>query len=762
MLLFLGEDSIVSKHPIAAPVLVTTTTDMPHWVGSNVHQPFHVEGPSVQPEGGSIGRFSGVAGVAGLATTHTIMRTGNVTLDMDLHNSSWVASSTLPSSSPSLSPSLISHGPGGVFAAAALATNKSHVHGYRAWRKKQREKATEISADGPARRRLGGDGMALPVHGSTTVGSTVVKGNMSVHAVNASGDNAADLSGRNPIFPLRPSMQGSLQGLPETGLHGGGRTQGGTRVEGEGKMNGEYAGYGVWKPFDPSSSRTDAETKGHQEEREETEESRHKKGKQGKKGDTSTQLGNVWMRFLFTLAARLLSARVSSAIFSVKLHQQRRLRRLERREARRTGRGSGGRPSNADDRESGHRHLGKVSPGGSHGSDARGGEATWGGGVVQGCYLCSTFAARGAIRGATLCCDLALRNGWSSGASSAKGTELPTVSRQASSDDSTSWSTGIRGSLHGGAGAGQAAHADINTDTDTDTATEMTDVDSLGGTDDYGGTFPRTPAAGGGSGAGPPLFGRPLETKGTVGVGMGSFGSDGVSPLGRGADHSGARALPPSVLTAAHLGDLDESPVATPGGGGGGGGEGGGDGGGGVGLGKESLDIGIDGLADSGGGDDVNVGVTTSLLPGLSDGKGSCATTPAVVRQRLGNRGGNGSLMMGKPGYPFANGSGTVAAGGRQYRGYASRDSDHGGGVGGGAGGGVDGDSSFWEVRDGRDGHRDTLDETTDADQRQEGGEGQFDACFWYFVVVTIACSFACFQQTDLPTRFAFCRRFGT
>ena len=118
--------------------------------------------------------------------------------------------------------------------------------------------------------------------------------------------------------------------------------------------------------------------------------------------------------------------------------------------------------------------------------------------------------------------------------------------------------------------------------------------------------------------------------------------------------------------------------------------------------------------------------------------------------------------MMGKPGYPFANGSGTVAAGGRQYRGYASRDSDHGGGVGGGAGGGVDGDSSFWDGRDGRDGHRDTFDETTDADQRQEGGEGQFDACFWYFVVVTIACSFACFQQTDLPTRFAFCRRFGT
>ena len=127
--------------------------------------------------------------------------------------------------------------------------------------------------------------------------------------------------------------------------------------------------------------------------------------------------------------------------------------------------------------------------------------------------------------------------------------------------------------------------------------------------------------------------------------------------------------------------------------------------------------------------------------------------------------------MMGKPGYPFANGSGTAAAGGRQYRGCASRDSDHGsgvgggagggagGGVGGGAGGGVDGDSSFW---DGRDGHRDTFDATTDADQRHEGGEGQFDACFWYFVVVTIACSFACFQQTDLPTRFAFCRRFGT
>ena len=39
-----------------------------------------------------------------------------------------------------------------------------------------------------------------------------------------------------------------------------------------------------------------------------------------------------------------------------------------------------------------------------------------------------------------------------------------------------------------------------------------------------------------------------------------------------------------------------------------------------------------------------------------------------------------------------------------------------------------------------------------------ETHEGRFQESFWYFVAVTISCSYACFQQPDLPTRFAFCR----
>ena len=34
----------------------------------------------------------------------------------------------------------------------------------------------------------------------------------------------------------------------------------------------------------------------------------------------------------------------------------------------------------------------------------------------------------------------------------------------------------------------------------------------------------------------------------------------------------------------------------------------------------------------------------------------------------------------------------------------------------------------------------------------------EFHECFWYFVLVTVACAYSCFQHVDVPTRFTFCQ----